>query len=130
MLAARAEQARSASVVLAFDALITLTGALSTAGQAAAPGTPCPQRFPPTLPKTCLEQSHPSEKIAALLESVHAHANAGAYNTLGSYTPKESRSLCHQGLRNASVGDPNWEAHYNLAIALLSKGDRTKPSVS
>ncbi len=129
MLAARAERARSARCwFLHLSALIILTGALSTAGQAAAPGHAVSAALPPTLPKTCLEQSHPSEKIAALLESVHAHATAGAYNTLGVLYAQGDRVSCAIKAFETAIklGDPNWEAHYNLAIALLSKGDRTE----
>ena len=91
-------------------------------------GTPFPQLRPPILPKTCLEQRHPSEKITALLEAIHDHPTAGAYNTLGVLYAQGDRVSCAIAAFEAAIKleDPNWEAHYNLAVALLSKGDRTK----
>lgn len=101
---------------------------LSAAAQSAAPGHAGSATPPPTLPKTCLEQSHPSEKITALLETIHDHPTAGAYNTLGVLYAQGDHVWCATKAFEAAVKleDPNWEAHYNLAIALLSKGDRTE----
>jgi tetratricopeptide (TPR) repeat protein len=83
---------------------------------------------PVVASKMCLMQSHSSEKISALLQSVHDHPTAGAYNTLGVLYAQEGRASCAITSLEASLKleNQNWEAHYNLAIALLSKGDRTK----
>jgi tetratricopeptide (TPR) repeat protein len=80
------------------------------------------------LPKSCLEQSHPSDKVTALLESVHDHPTAGAYNTLGVLYAQADRVSCGIAAFEAALklGDQNWEAHYNLALALLRKGDRAR----
>ncbi|MGA8617291.1 MAG: tetratricopeptide repeat protein [Candidatus Sulfotelmatobacter sp.] len=108
--------------------LITLAGLLSAALQNAAPAQVAPAVDPPTLPKSCLEQSHPSEKITALLESVHDHPTAGAYNTLGVLYAQAGRLSCGIAAFEAALKleDENWEAHYNLALALLRKGDRAR----
>jgi tetratricopeptide (TPR) repeat protein len=129
MLAARTERARPARCwFLHLSVLVILAGALSAAAQSAAPGHAVSAARPLTLPKTCLEQSHPSEKITALLESVHDHPTAGAYNTLGVLYAQGDRVSCAIKAFETAIKleDPNWEAHYNLAIALLSKGDRTE----
>jgi tetratricopeptide (TPR) repeat protein len=103
-----------------------LAGTLSVAGQTAPPRQAAPAAHPPALPKSCLEQSHPSEKITALLESVHDHPTAGAYNTLGVLYAQADRVSCGIAAFEAALQleDQNWEAHYNLALALLRKGDR------
>ena len=85
-----------------------------------------PHRVVLSLPKSCLEQSHPSEKITALLESVHDHPTAGAYNTLGVLYAQSDHVSCAIAAFEAALKleDQNWESHYNLALALLRKGDR------
>src|SRR5882672_477757 len=81
MLAARTERARPArSWFLHLSVLMILGRAFSALGQSAAREHPVPADRPSILPKTCLEQSHPSEKITALLEAIHDHPTAGAYN--------------------------------------------------
>jgi tetratricopeptide (TPR) repeat protein len=109
---------------LKVSALMTLAGTLSVASQNQA----APAAHPPALPKSCLEQSHPSEKITALLESVHDHPTAGAYNTLGVLYAQADRVSCGIAAFEAALKleDPNWEAHYNLALALLRRGDRVR----
>src|SRR4029077_4813753 len=108
--------------------LITLAATPFAASQNAAPGQSSPAVHSAALPKSCLEQSHPSEKIAALLESVHDHPTAGAYNTLGVLYAQADRVSCGIAAFEAALklGDQNWEAHYNLALALLRKGDRVR----
>jgi tetratricopeptide (TPR) repeat protein len=75
-----------------------------------------------------VEQIHPSEKITALLESVHDHPTAGAYNTLGVLYAQADRVSCAVTAFETALklDDPNWEAHYNLALALLRKGGRAR----
>src|SRR5438552_3325767 len=128
MSASKIERARPArGWFLHLSFLMILACAVSAVGQSAALGHAVPAR-PPILPKPCLEQSHSSEKITALLETIHDHPTAGAYNTLGVLYAQGDRVSCAIAAFEAAINleDPNWEAHYNLAIALLSKGDRTK----
>jgi tetratricopeptide (TPR) repeat protein len=78
------------------------------------------------LPKSCVERSHAPEKVSALLESIHDHPMAGAYNTLGVLYAQADRVACAIAAFDSALklDDRNWEAHYNLALALLRKGDR------
>src|ERR1700686_3707937 len=126
MLPARTERARSGGcTLLALSARMTLAGALCVAIQTAA-SQAAPEAHPPALPKSCLKQSHPSEKITALLESVHDHPTPGAYNTLGVLYAQSDRVSCAIAAFEAALKleDQNWEVHYNLALALLREGDR------
>ena len=84
--------------------------------------------WPTALPKSCVARSNPSEKIAALLESVHDHPTAGAYNTLGVLYAQGDRVSCGIAAFEAALQleDQNWEAHYNLALALLRQGYRAR----
>ncbi|MGC2194138.1 MAG: tetratricopeptide repeat protein [Terriglobales bacterium] len=83
---------------------------------------------PAIASKMCPAQSHPSEKVSALLESIQDHPTAGAYNTLGVLYAQGDRVSCAIAAFEASLKleNQNWEGHYNLAIALLSKGDRAR----
>src|SRR5437879_4584528 len=95
MLAAPTERARPGRYsLLKVSVLMTLAGTLSVASQNAAAGQAAPVAHPPGLPKSCLKQSHPSEKVTALLESVHDHPTAGAYNTLGVLYAQADRISC------------------------------------
>ena len=126
MLAARTERARPGRYSLVeLSVLMTLAGTLSVASQNSAPAKAAVAGRPAVLPKSCLEQSHPSEKITALLESVHDHPTAGAYNTLGVLYAQADRVSCGIAAFEAALKleNQNWEAHYNLALALLKKGD-------
>ena len=129
MLAAKTERARPGRYsIVEMGVLITLAGALSVTTQNAVQAQAASSARPTTLPKSCLEQSHPSEKITALLESIHDHPTAGAYNTLGVLYAQADRVSCGIAAFEAALelGDQNWEAHYNLALALLRKGDRAR----
>jgi tetratricopeptide (TPR) repeat protein len=129
MLAARTERARPGGYsLLKVSVLMTLAGTLSVAGQSATPRQAAPAFRQPTLPKSCLQQGYPSEKIAALLESVHDHPTAGAYNTLGVLYAQADRVWCGIAAFEAALKleEQNWEAHYNLALVLLRKGDRAR----
>src|SRR3982074_2887667 len=126
MLAARTERARPGRYsLLKAGAVMMLAGTLSVAGHSA---QAAPATHVPALPRSCLEQIHPSEKITALLESVHDHPTAGAYNTLGVLYAQADRVSCAVTAFEAALKleDPNWEAHYNLALALLRKGGRAR----
>jgi len=80
------------------------------------------------LPKPCLVQEHPSEQITALLETIRDHPTAGAYNTLGALYAQDRRTTCaiaaFEGALRLEPGD--WQAHYNLGLAVLTKGDRSR----
>ncbi|MGA8153006.1 MAG: tetratricopeptide repeat protein [Terriglobales bacterium] len=73
-----------------------------------------------SLPRPCL-RTPASEKIAALLESIHDHPTAGAYNTLGVLYAQADSVACAIPAFELSLKleTQNWEAHYNLALALL-----------
>jgi len=108
--------------------LLTLAGTIAVATQSAALGQGVPAAHKHTLPKTCLEQTHTSEKIVALLGSVHDHPTAGAYNTLGVMYAQQGRVSCAIRAFEFSfqLESQNWEAHYNLALTLLRRGDRSR----
>jgi tetratricopeptide (TPR) repeat protein len=129
MSAARTERARPGRCSqLRLSVLITLASTFSVAAWNAAPGQAAPAARPLALPKLCLEQIHPSEKITALLESVHDHPTAGAYNTLGVLYAQADRVSCAIPAFEAALKleGLDWEAHYNLALALLRKGDQAR----
>ena len=129
MLAATTKRARPGRyALLKLSVLITLAATPSIASQNAAPGQSARAVHSAALPKPCLEQSHPSEKITALLKTVHDHPTAGAYNTLGVLYAQADRVSCGIAAFEAALklGDQNWEAHYNLALALLRRGERAR----
>ena len=80
---------------------------------------------PSALPKSCLSPEHASEQIASLLETVKDHPTAGAYNTLGALYAAAGKVNCAIPAFRLSLhlDSKNWEAHYNLALALLTAGD-------
>src|ERR1700730_782310 len=127
MLAAPTERARPGRYsLLQVSAVMTLSGTLSLAGQSAPRHPAAPATHLPALPRSCVEQIHPSEKITALLESVNDHPTAGAFNTLGVLYAQADRVSCAIAALEAALKleHHNWESHYNLALALLRKGDR------
>jgi tetratricopeptide (TPR) repeat protein len=129
MSADRTERARPGWCSLSnLGVLVTLLGTLSVAAQNAAPRPAASAGRPLALPKSCLEHGRLSEKMTALLESVHDHPTAGAYNTLGVLYAQADRVSCGIAAFEAALGlgDQNWEAHYNLALALLRRGDRAR----
>jgi tetratricopeptide (TPR) repeat protein len=77
------------------------------------------------LPKSCLAQQHPSEQVSALLETIRDHPTSGAYNTLGVLYAQADRVACAISAFEAALRleSQNWQAHYNLALALLRKRD-------
>ena len=77
------------------------------------------------LPKQCLTPKGGSEQISMLLETVRDHPTAGAYNTLGALFAAAGQVNCAIAAFQISLhlNARNWEAHYNLALALLSSGD-------
>ena len=126
---ARTERARPGTYsLLKVTVSMILVGTLSLAGQNATPRQAVHALRLPTLPESCLQQRNSSEKIAVLLESVHDHPTAGAYNTLGVLYAQAGRVACAIPAFEASLklDEQNWEAHYNLALALLRRGDRVR----
>ena len=128
MLAARTERVRSGRCLpLRPIVLLTLAGTIARAAQGAAPSRR-PAVRTNTLPKACLERTHASEKIATLLDTIQDHPTAGAYNTLGVLYAQKDRLACAIPAFEASfqLESQNWEAHYNLAVALLRKGNQPR----
>ena len=108
--------------------LLIMATTLSLAGQTAHPPHTGSGIHPAVISQECLSQAHASSKIHEVLESIHDHPTAGAYNTLGVLYAQQDLASCAISAFEASlrVQDPNWEAHYNLGIALVRKGDRTR----
>jgi tetratricopeptide (TPR) repeat protein len=128
MLAARRERGGTKwSPFSHLSVLMTVAATLyldvPSAASQNAPGAP-----PVPLPASCLQLSHSSEKIAALLESIHNHSTSGAYNTLGVLYAEADRIPCAiASFENAlKLDNQNWEVHYNLALALLRKANRSQ----
>jgi tetratricopeptide (TPR) repeat protein len=108
--------------------LMTLVVAVSATAQTSGSAQ---SRFSSTaraLPKSCLTQNHSSEKIAAMLETIRDHPTAGAYNTLGVLYAQVDAVACAVAAFEASLRleNQNWEAHYNLALVLTRRGDRSR----
>src|ERR1700757_3380381 len=114
--------------LLQSSVLIAFGSTLCVAAQTAAPAHANSASRPPVLPRMCLVQRQPSEKIKALLDTIQDHPTAGAYNTLGVLYAQKDRLSCAIPAFEASfqLDGQNWEAHYNLALALLRKGDRPR----
>src|ERR1700678_1429601 len=120
------ERARAETYsLLCGSVLITLASALFVASQTAT-GQVSTDVRPSALPKVCVDESRPSEKISGLLEIVHNHATAGAYNTLRVLYAQSNHLSCAISAFEAALklDERDWEAHYNLALAFLRKGDR------
>ena len=130
MFGVRTVHGGSAGCQLLYVGLLTMAGTISLAApQASSAPFPLPQRRS-VLPQNCLSPAHSSDKIAELLESIHDHPTAGAFNTLGVLYAQQDQVSCAISAFEASLRsqDQNWEAHYNLAIALLRTGERTRAS--
>jgi tetratricopeptide (TPR) repeat protein len=110
--------------------LLVMAGTISLAGQSTNSAPTASPQHRPVLPQECLSPAHSSDKIGELLESIHDHPTAGAFNTLGVLYAQQEQVLCAISAFEASLRsqDQNWEAHYNLAIALLRRGERTRAS--
>ena len=117
---------RGTTFVLRLGSFVTLTGTALLVAQGPPSARPIGGVGSSSLPTQCL-QSRSSEKIAALLESIHDHPTAGAYNTLGVLYAQADRVSCAIPTFETALKleNQNWEVHYNLALALLRKGDRT-----
>ena len=106
--------------------LTTLASVICVAGHNPTPVRSAATGSVAALPKSCMVQARASEKISALLETVQDHPTAGAYNTLGVLYAQADRVACAIPAFETSLKleNRNWEAHYNLALALLQRGDR------
>src|SRR5258708_6668649 len=84
-----------------------------------------------SLPADCLSRKGASQPIAELLETLQDHPTAGAYNTLGALFAQQGRDPCAVAAFEASLrlNDQSWEPHYNLAIALMRRGNRSRAAV-
>ena len=63
---------------------------------------------------------------AELEQTIKAHPSAGAYDALGAYFGQRQKISCAISAFESAVHlDPNsWEAHFNLALALLQTNPR------
>ncbi|MFZ1971254.1 MAG: tetratricopeptide repeat protein [Candidatus Acidiferrales bacterium] len=104
------------------------TAALQTAAPSRRENSPGPSAISNKLPQACLTSAHASEQIVSLLEAIKDHPTAGAYNTLGALYASGGRVHCAISAFQLSLrlDSKNWEAHYNLALALLTAGDPTR----
>jgi tetratricopeptide (TPR) repeat protein len=128
MFGVRTVRAGSAGRPPLYVGLLLMAGTISLAGQPANSAPTATPRHRPVLPQKCLSPAQHSDKIAELLESIHDHPTAGAFNTLGVMYAEQDQVSCAISAFEASLQaqDQNWEAHYNLAIALLRRGDRAR----
>lgn len=124
---ARGSRVSVRRILVQLSRLMILGGTILTAAEGTA-GQNASKVHSTVLPQSCLEQSHPSEQVTALLESLRDHPTSGAYNTLGVLYAQSDRVSCAIAVFETALKlEPqNWEIHYNLALALLSKGDRAR----
>ncbi len=80
------------------------------------------------MPGPCLHPAKAPETLRQLLDAIADHPTAGAYNTLGALFAQQGLDACALSSFEAALHlDPkNWEARYNLAIALIKRGDRKR----
>ena len=92
------------------------------------PGTHTAKSGSQALPQECLRPAKITAPMKELLEAVADHPTAGAYNTLGALYAQQGLDGCAVASFESSLRlDPkNWEAHYNLGLALIKRGDRKK----
>jgi tetratricopeptide (TPR) repeat protein len=81
-----------------------------------------------SLPAQCLHPVKASEPFRQLLDAIGDHPTSGAYNTLGALFAQQGLDACAIASFEAGLRlDPkNWEARYNLALALMKRGDRQR----
>src|SRR3989442_3657357 len=112
MLAARVERSRTGSYSrLKLGVLMALAVTASAVALNAGPGQEGAAARPRTLPNSCLQRSHSSEKMTALIESVRDRPTAGAYNTLGVLYAQADGASCAIAAFEAALKlqDQNWE---------------------
>jgi tetratricopeptide (TPR) repeat protein len=119
-------------LALAVLELSSIVGPAASAAQqrpATALHGPAAAATPATgLPLQCLHPVKASEPLQQLLEAITEHPTSGAYNTLGVLFVQQSLDSCAIASFEAGLRlDPkNWEARYNLALALMKRGDRQR----
>src|SRR5438309_1020832 len=114
--------------LLGLTALLAFASADHSLAQTRSTQPPGSHKPSDQLPRSCLLQSQKSEQITALLEIVRDHPTAGAYNTLGALYGRDSRPFCAISAFEAALrlDGENWQSHYNLGLALVTKGDRVR----
>src|SRR5579862_4916846 len=128
MFGARTVRTGSAGRPPLYVGLLMMAGTISLAGQSANSAPTASPQHRAVLPQKCLSPVHSSDKIGELSETINDHPTAGAFNTLGVLYAQQDQVSCSIWAFEASLRlqDQNWEAHYNLAIALLRTGDRSR----
>jgi tetratricopeptide (TPR) repeat protein len=116
-----------ASCLLVFleAACLAVVAAQAPANSAARTALPA---LSPSLAADCSSRKGASQPVSELLETLHDHPTASAYNTLGALFAQQGRDHCAISAFEASLrlDEHNWEAHYNLAVALIRRGDRSR----
>jgi tetratricopeptide (TPR) repeat protein len=117
--------------IVIFIAVLALISLANVAPSAALQQSPTARRAPASagsrpLPGQCLHPSKATEALSQLLDTIADHPTAGAYNSLGALFAQEGLEACAiSSFEIALHFDPkNYEARYNLAIALMKRGDR------
>src|SRR5882672_1568092 len=110
--------------------LIILAGAIPAVAQnhATIGRSGDPTKHTQQLPRSCLVQENSSEQIKALLEAINDHPTADAYDALGDLYARGRHTECAISAFKAALrlDGQNWQSHYNLGLALLTKGDRSR----
>ena len=80
------------------------------------------------LPAQCLHPAKASDSLLQLLDAIADHPTAGAYNTLGALFAQEGLDTCAISSFQAALqlDAKDYEARFNLAVALIKRGDRTR----
>ncbi|MGA8233293.1 MAG: tetratricopeptide repeat protein, partial [Candidatus Acidiferrales bacterium] len=114
--------------VSTFGTIIFTLAVLELSSIAGPAASAAQQRSATGLPAQCLHPISASEPLQQLLEAITDHPTAGAYNTLGALFAQQSLDACAIASFEAGLRlDPkNWEARYNLALALMKRGDRQR----
>jgi len=89
--------------------------------QAQKPGS----REPLALPAACQNLGKSSQRVGNLLTDMSRHATAEGYNALGAAYAEANKLNCAvPAFENAlRLDDQDWRARYNLALALIQKGE-------
>ena len=112
------------SLLITLDAVI-FSGATNAAlPQAHAPDS----RKPQPLPAACQNLGKSNQRVGDLLTVVARQASAEAYNALGVLYAEGNKLNCavpafEEALR---LDEQDWRARYNLALALIKKGEERK----
>jgi tetratricopeptide (TPR) repeat protein len=105
--------------------IIILSGTTTaSSSQAHEPGPRKPQPLPPV----CQNLGKSNQRVGDLLTVLARHATAEAYNALGVLYAEGNKLNCavpafEEALR---LDEQDWRARYNLALALINKGEEAK----